>query len=147
LAGKRSVSVTDHGTKRDFAQQIKELVDERYPESERIVLVMDNLNTYSPASPLGGVPATGGEEASGQALDPSHARMPKHGSWLNMAEIALSVLACQCLARRVPDAETLKADVADWQDRRNGSEASIDRRFITEDARIKLNRLYPSIQE
>jgi hypothetical protein len=144
LAGKCWVSVTDHRTKRDFAQQIKELVDERYPEAERIVLVMDNLNTHSPGS-LYEAFAPAEAKRLADKLEIHHT--PKHGSWLNMAEIELSVLARQCLDRRVPDADTLKAEVAAWQDRRNGSTAPIDWRLTTEDARIKLKRLYPSVQE
>ncbi len=144
LAGKRWVTVTEHRTKVDFAHQIKELVDERYPEAERIVLVMDNLNTHSPASLDEALPPAEAKRLVDK-LEIHHT--PKHGSWLNMAEIELSVLARQCLDRRVPDEETLKAEVAAWQDRRNGNEAAIDWRFTTEDARIKLKRLYPSVQE
>jgi hypothetical protein len=144
LAGKRWVTVTDHRTKLDFAHQIKELVDERYPEAERIVLVMDNLNTHSPASLYEAFPPAEAKRLVDK-LEIHHT--PKHGSWLNMAEIELSVLARQCLDRRVPDEETLKAEVAAWQDRRNGSEAAIDWRFTTENARIKLKRLYPSVEE
>ena len=117
-------------------------MDERYPKAERIVLVMDNLNTHSPASLY-------------EAFDPQKARRlsekleihytPKHGSWLNMAEIELSVLSRQCLQRRVPDFETLEAET--WQERRDAAGVKIDWRFGTEDARIKLKRLYPSIQE
>lgn len=144
LQAKRWVDVTERRTKMDWAQQIKELVDERYPEAERIVLVMDNLNTHTPASLY-------------EAFEPKEAKRladkleihytPKHGSWLNMAEIELSVLSRQCLDRRVPDFETLEAEVAAWQERRDGAGGKIDWRFRTEDARIKLKRLYPSLQE
>ena len=144
LQGRRWVDVTEQRTKVDWAHQIKELVDERYPEAERIVLVMDNLNTHTPASLY-------------EAFDPAEARRlankleihytPKHGSWLNMAEIELSVLSRQCLDRRVPDFETLQAEVAAWQERRDATGTKIDWRFSTEDARIKLKRLYPSLQE
>jgi hypothetical protein len=144
LAGKRWVTVTEHRTKVDWAHQIKELVDEHYPEAERIVLVLDNLNTHSPASLYEAFPPAEAKRLLDK-LEIHHT--PKHGSWLNMAEIELSVLARQCLDRRVPDEETLKAAVAAWQDRRNGREAAIDWRFTTEDARIKLKRLYPSVQE
>jgi transposase len=144
LGAKRWVDVTERRTKVDWAEQIKELVDERYPEAERIVLVMDNLNTHTPASLY-------------EAFEPEEARRlaekleihytPKHGSWLNMAEIELSVLSRQCLDRRVPDFETLEAEVAAWQERRDAAGGKIDWRFRTEDARIKLKRLYPSLKE
>jgi transposase len=144
LTGRRWVDITEHRTKVDWAQQIEELVDERYPHAERIVLVMDNLNTHSPASLY-------------EAFDPEKARRlaekleihytPKHGSWLNMAEIELSVLSRQCLNRRVPDFETLEAEAHAWQRRRDEKGVSIDWRFSTDDARIKLQRLYPSLQE
>jgi hypothetical protein len=144
LAGRRWVDITEHRTKVDWAQQIRELVDERYPEAERIVLVMDNLNTHSPASLY-------------EAFDPEKARRlsekleihhtPKHGSWLNMAEIELSVLSRQCLDRRVPDFETLEAEALAWQERRDGAGVKTDWRFGTDDARIKLKRLYPSLQK
>jgi transposase len=142
LQGRRWVDVTERRTKVDWAEQIKELVDERYPEAERIVLVMDNLNTHTPASLY-------------EAFNPTEAKRlcekleihytPKHGSWLNMAEIELSVLSRQCLERRVPDYETLEAEVRAWQERRNTAGGSIDWRFTTHDARIKLKRLYPSL--
>ena len=145
LQGRRWVDVTERRTKVDWAHQIKELVDIRYPEAERIVLVMDNLNTHTPASLY-------------EAFEPSEARRlaekleihytPKHGSWLNIAEIELSVLSRQCLDRRVPDFETLEAEVVAWQQRRDETGGKkIEWRFRTEDARIKLKRLYPSLQE
>ena len=144
LAGRRWVDITERRTKTDWAQQIKELVEERYPQAERIVLVMDNLNTHTPASLY-------------EAFDPEEARRlaekleihytPKHGSWLNMAEIELSVLSRQCLDRRVPDFETLSAEAHAWQQRRDETGVRIDWRFTTDDARIKLKRLYPSLQE
>jgi transposase len=144
LAGKRWVDVTEQRTKVDWAHQIKGLVDQRYPEAERIVLVMDNLNTHTPASLY-------------EAFDPREARRlaekleihytPKHGSWLNMAEIELSVLSRQCLDRRVADFETLEVEVASWQERRDEKGGQIEWRFRTDDARIKLKRLYPSLQE
>ncbi len=144
LQGRRWVDVTERRTKCDWAHQIKELVDERYPEAERIVLVMDNLNIHTPASLY-------------EAFDPTEAKRlankleihytPKHGSWLNMAEIELSVLSRQCLDRRVPNFEALEAEVAGWQERRDEMGTKIDWRFSAEDARIKLKRLYPSLQE
>lgn len=145
LKGRRWVDVTERRrTKVDWAQQIKKLVDERYPKAERIVLVMDNLNTHTPASLY-------------EAFEPAEARRladkleihytPKHGSWLNMAEIELSVLSWQCLHRRVADLETLKAEAVAWRERRDTVGGKIDWRFTTEDARIKLKRLYPSLKE
>ena len=144
LRGRRWVDVTERRTRTDWAHQIKELVDERYPKAERIVLVMDNLNTHTPASLY-------------EAFDPAEARRladkleihytPKHGSWLNMAEIELSVLSRQCLERRVPDFERLEAEVVAWQERRDEKGGKIDWRFTTEEARIKLKRLYPALQE
>jgi hypothetical protein len=144
LAGKRWVAVTERRTKRDFAHQIKELVDVRYPEAERIVLIMDNLNTHEAGSLYEAFPPA---EARRLAAKLEIHHTPKHGSWLNMAEIELSVLSRQCLDRRVPDEETLEREVAAWQARRNASAGAIDWRFSTEDARIKLKRLYPSVQE
>lgn len=144
LGGRRWVDVTEHRTRVDWAHQIKELVDERYPEAQKIVLVMDNLNTHTPASLY-------------EAFEPKEAKRiaekleihytPKHGSWLNMAEIELSVLSRQCLDRRVPDLETLQAEVRAWQERRDAMGGKIDWRFSTEDARVKLKRLYPALQE
>jgi DDE superfamily endonuclease len=144
LAGRRWVDITEHRTKVDWAHQIEELVEERYPKAERIVLVMDNLNTHTPASLY-------------KAFDPEKARRlsekleihhtPKHGSWLNMAEIELSVLSRQCLNRRVPNLETLEAEAAAWQERRDAAGVKIHWRFNKDDARIKLKRLYPSLQQ
>jgi hypothetical protein len=143
LAGKRHVKVTERRTAVDFAHVIRDVADVHYPDAEKIVLVMDNLNTHKPASLY-------------QAFAPEEARRlterleihytPKHGSWLDMAEIELSALATQCLDRRIADAETLAGEVAAWQVRRNADGCTVDWRFKTEDARIKLKRLYPSIQ-
>jgi transposase len=144
LAGWRHISVTERRTKLDWAHCIKELVDLPYPEAEKIVLVMDNLNTHTPA-------------ALYEAFAPSEARRlserleihytPKHGSWLNMAEIELSVLARQCLEQRIPDQETLAEEVGAWEEERNAAESSIDWRFTSADARIKLKHLYLEIVE
>ncbi len=144
LRGQRWVDVTVHRTRADWAYQIKALVDVRYPEAERIVLVMDNLNTHSPSS-LDEVFAPAEAKRLADKLEIHYT--PKHGSWLNMAEIELSVLSRQCLERRVPDMETLQAEVAAWQERRNATESSITWGFTAEDARIKLKKLYPSIYE
>ena len=144
LAGRRWVDVTNRRTRTDWAKPIKDLVDHRYPEAERIVLVMDNLNVHSPA-------------ALYEAFEPAEAKRladrleihhtPKHGSWLNMAEIELSVLGRQCLNRRVPDFATLEVEVAAWQAQRDRLGCPINWRFTTADARITLKRLYPSLQE
>ena len=144
LAGWRHISVTERRTKLDWAHCIKELVDVHYPHAEKIVLVVDNLNTHTPA-------------ALYESFAPAEARRllesleihytPKHGSWLNMAEIELSVLARQCLNRRIPDREALGGEVGAWEEERNAAESSIDWRFTSADARIKLKHLYPEIVE
>ena len=128
----------------DWAHQIEELVDERYPEAERIALVMDNLKTHSPASLYETFDLEKARRLC-EKLEIHYA--PKHGSCLNMAEIELSVLSRQCLERRVPDFETLEAEAVAWQERRDAAGVKIEWRFRTEDARIKLKRLYPSLQE
>ena len=144
LLGRRWVDVTAQRTKVDWARQIKALVDERYPEAERIVLVLDNLNTHTPASLYEVFPAVEAKRlAEKLELHPT----PKHGSWLNMAEIELSVLSRQCLDQRVPDFASLAAEVAAWAEHRKAQGGAIKWRFLTEDARIKLRRLYPSLQE
>ena len=122
---------------------VKQLVGEDYPDEDRIVLVMDNLNTHHPSSLY-------------EAFEPAEARCiagrlevhytPKHGSWLNMAEIEISVLARQGLDRRIPDQSAMRREVAAWQNQRNCDGVRVDWRFTTEDARIKLKSLYPSIQ-
>jgi len=144
LTGKRFVNVSERRTAVDWAYQIKELVDIRYPDADRITLVMDNLNTHTGASLY-------------KAFAPVEARRilekleihytPKHGSWLNMAEIELSILSRQCLDRRIPDRETLTEEVKAWEARRNASPAPVNWRFTTEEARIKLKRLYPLIED
>jgi hypothetical protein len=144
LEGQRWVTVTDRRTMVDWAHLIKELVDVRYPDAERLVLVQDNLNTHTPASLYEAFPPA---EAQRLAEKLELHYTPKHGSWLNIAEIELSVLSRQCLARRVPDAATLVAEVAAWEARRNARGGPVDWRFTTADARIKLKRLYPSPQE
>ena len=144
LTGQRHVSVTEQRTAVDFAGVVRDLLEVRYPHAERVVLVMDNLNTHKAA-------------ALYEAFEPAVARRlierleihhtPKHGSWLNMAEIELSVLSRQCLDRRIPDADTLTREVAAWEQARNTHAQPVDWRFTTPDARIKLKRLYPSIQD
>ena len=142
LRGWRHLTVTDRRTRADFAQVIKELVDVHYPEAERIVLVLDNLNTHTPASLY---EAFAPAEAKWLADKLEIHYTPKHGSWLNMAEIELSALSRQCLDRRIPDAATLAREVAAWEATRNQHQTAITWRFTTADARIKLRRLYPSL--
>ena len=144
LAGQRWVEVTEHRAKTDWAQQIKDLVDVRYPEAERIVLVMDNLNTHTPGALYDAFPPA---EAKRLADKLEIHYTPKHGSWLNIAEIELSVLSRQCLERRVADFATLAQEVAAWQQRRNTAGGKVDWRFTAADARIKLKHLYPTIEE
>jgi hypothetical protein len=144
LRGQRWATVTDQRTKVDWAHQIKELVDVRYPDADRIVLVMDNLHTHSPASLYEAFPPIEAKRLVDK-LEIHHT--PTHGSWLNIAEIELSVLSRQCRSRRLPDFVTLETEVAAWQDRRNRSAVAVDWRFTTDDARFKLKRLYPTIQK
>jgi len=127
----------------DFAEVIKELVDRHYPDAEKIVLVMDNLNTHTPASLYEAFPPAEAKRLAGK-LEIHHT--PRHGSWLNMAEIELGMLAEQCLDRRLPDQATLTREVAAWEDARNAAARGIDWRFTTADARIKLKHLYPVIE-
>ena len=143
LAGQRDVDVTDRRTKKDYAQCLRKLSDERYPEAEVIVLVQDNLNTHSPASLY-------------DAFAPAEAQRlterfewhytPKHGSWLDMAEIELGILGRQCLDRRIDNAEELTREVAAWEAQRNAAKAKVNWRFTTDDARIRLKKLYPSFE-
>ena len=142
LEGWRRVEVTDRRTKVDGARVVKQLVDEDYPHKDRIVLVMDNLNTHHPSSLY-------------EAFEPAEARRiaerleihytPKHGSWLDIAEIEIGVMARQCLGRRIPDQSALRREVGAWQQQRNRDGIRVDWRFTTADARIKLKSLYPSI--
>ncbi len=144
LMGERQVSVTDRRTRVDWAKCIKEIVDTHYPEAAKITVIMDNLNTHRPSSLY-------------QAFSPEEARRllnklefhytPKHGSWLNMAEIEFSVLKRQCLDCRIPDQATLKQKVTEWEQARNVRAVKANWQFKTEDARIKLRRLYPSFSD
>ena len=142
LRGRRHVTVTERRTKVDWAHVIKDLVDVHYPEAERVVLVLDNLNTHTPGSLYEAFPPA---EAKRLADKLEIHYTPKHGSWLNVAEIELSTMAGQCLDRRIPDRETLEREVAAWEAERNALRGAVNWRFTTEDARIKLKRLYPSI--
>jgi len=138
----RHVKVTNQRTMIDFAHCMRDLVDLHFPEAEKIVLVMDNLNTHKFASLYEAFPP---EEAR-RIIDKLEIHYtPKHGSWLNMAEIELSVLQRQCLKARIPDRPTLIEKAEAWQIRRNATEATVHWRFTTADARIKLHKLYPSI--
>ena len=142
LAGKRMVKVTARRTKQDWALFIME-IEQSYPDAEKITLVMDNLNTHKPGS----LYETFSPEQAKKLWDRfEFVHTPKHGSWLNMAEIELNVLIRQCLNRRIVDQATVTAEVEAWQDHRNTQNATINWQFTTKDARIKLRRLYPTLQ-
>jgi len=142
LAGKRHVTITERRTRKDWAWQIKQMLDERYPDATKVRLVMDNLNTHKIASLY-------------ETFEPQEARRlacrldihytPKHGSWLNMAEIEFSALKGQCLNRRIPDMATMQAEVAIWENDRNNSIRKIEWQFTADDARVKLKKLYPKV--
>jgi hypothetical protein len=142
LAGRRHVKVTERKTKKDWALFIKEIADEYYPTAEKIRLVMDNLATHKPAALYD---AFAPEEAKRIWDRFEFIYTPKHGSWLNMAEIELNVLMGQCLNRRIDKIETMKQEVQAWQQDRNNREATIKWQFTNDKARIKLKRLYPTI--
>ena len=143
LKGQRHVEVTQRRTNQDFARLVKNLLEERYPTAEKVVLVLDNLSTHTPA-------------ALYETFAPAEARRlierlewhytPKHGSWMNVAEIELSVLARQCLDRRIPELESLRQEVAAWECDRNAEAVKVDWQFTTADARVKLKRLYPVLE-
>ena len=140
LAGRREVVVTDRRTKKDYAQCLRKLSDELYPDAEIIVLVQDNLNTHSPASLY---EAFEPEEAKRLAERFEVHYTPKHGSWLDMAEIELGILGRQCLSRRIDNIESLRQETEAWKKSRDETKAKVNWQFTTADARIKLNRLYP----
>jgi hypothetical protein len=140
LAGWRRVAVTERKTAVDWAEQIRILLEEDYPDVEYVRLVCDNLNTHKPASLYEAFPP---EKARQLARRLHIHHTPKHGSWLNIAEIELSVLTRQCLERRIPDIETLRKEIYAWQHTRNQNHKTVDWQFQTSDARIKLKRLYP----
>jgi hypothetical protein len=143
LLGWRSVHVTERRTAKDFAEVVRWLVEDVHPDAEKVVLVLDNLNTHTPASLY-------------EAFEPERARRmierleihytPKHGSWLNMAEIELSVLARQCLDRRIGSSDELRREVAAWEEERNERQVGVNWQFTMADARIKLRKLYPVIR-
>ena len=140
LSGRRLVEVTERRTAVDFARFLKRLLDESYPDAAKVVLVTDNLNTHGVGSLY---EAFAPEEARRLAERVEWHYTPRHGSWLNMAEVELSVLARQCLDRRVPDREALASEVGAWQAERNAAGAKADWQFTTADARTRLRRLYP----
>jgi hypothetical protein len=140
LRGWRDVMVSDRRTRIDWAPCIKELVDVHYPDAERIILVQDNLTTLTPASWSEACPPA---EAKRLADTLERHYTPKHGRWLNMAEIELGIRAGHCLDRRLPDRATLDQEVAAWVTERHAAIRTIDWRFTTDDARIKLDHLYP----
>jgi len=143
LGSWRKVNVRQQKTSIDWAYEIKELLDKDYPQAHKVVLVCDNLNTHKIASLY-------------EAFDPQEALRlakrleihytPKHGSWLNVAEIELSVFTKQCLDRRIPDMTTLQQEAKAWYRKRNSNQKDVDWQFTTDDARVKLKRLYPQIQ-
>lgn len=142
LAGKRHVNITEHRTRKDWAQQIKEMLDKRYPDAIKVRLVMDNLNTHNIASLY---ETFAPQEARRLAERLEIHYTPKHGSWLNMAEIELSVLKGQCLNRRIADMSAVQKEVTAWEINRNNRPSKIDWQFTTADARTKLKRLYPNL--
>jgi len=143
LVGKRHIEITEQRRREEWAEVMRKVSDELYPDAEKIVVVMDNLNTHTPA-------------AFYLVFEPSEARRlverfefhytPKHGSWLNMAEIELSALVRQCLDRRIPSMEKLAEEVEAWQDQRNSEIVKVHWQFTTADARVKLKSLYPKIE-
>ena len=141
--GWRRVSIRERRTSIDWAEEVKHLLDEVYPEAERVTLVCDNLNTHKIKSLFKAFPA---EEARRLAARLEIVYTPKHGSWLNIAEIELSVFSRQCLNRRIPDIEMLRSEAEAWQTHRNQTANKVNWRFTTQDARIKLKRLYPETQ-
>ena len=144
LRGWRHVTMSERRTRIDWAHCIRELVDVPYPNADVVVLMQDNLNTHTPASLYEAFPPA---EAKRLADKLELHYTPKHGSWLNMAEIELSVLAGQCLDRRLADRATLTREVAAWEATRNATGRGVDWRFTTEDARIKLKHLYPTTHQ
>jgi transposase len=144
LMGKRMVEITEYKTKKDWAGFIKKIADNQYPDAKRITLVMDNFKTHDPS-------------AFYETFEPEEAKRlwdrfefvftPKHGSWLNMAEIELHVLNGQCLNRHISTVEQVKEGVNAWENHRNNKNCRINWQFTNKDARIKLRRLYPSIYD
>jgi hypothetical protein len=142
LAGKRMVKITERRTKQDWALFLQDIA-EKYSAAERITMVMDNLNTHTPGSLYETYPPEGAKALWDRF---EFVYTPKHGSWLNMAEIELSVLYGQCLNRRIGDIEVVRNEVKAWEESRNNKIARVNWQFTTEDARIKLSRLYPTCE-
>jgi hypothetical protein len=142
LAGKRLVTITERKTKRDWAVFLEQIAD-RYRDADKITLVMDNLNTHEPGALYKAFPP---EKAKALWDRFEFLYTPKHGSWLNMAEIELNVLTGQCLNRRIDDIEIVRKEVNAWQEHRNNRQATVNWQFTTKDARIKLSRLYPTLE-
>jgi hypothetical protein len=144
LKGKRFVSITQRKTKIDWASFIKEIADVHYPEAEKITLVMDNFKTHAASSLYEAYPPIEAKRIWDRF---NFIFTPKHGSWLNMAEIELNVIQGQCLDRRIDNIEEIKSEVEAWMNTRNSRESKINWQFTTKDARIKLKKLYPSIND
>jgi DDE superfamily endonuclease len=143
LTGWREVQVTERRPRTEWAEALRELSDRHYPAAERITVVLDNLNTHGPASFY---EAFAPDEARRLAERFEFHYTPKHGSWLNIAEIELSVLSRQCLDRRIGEARLLRQEIRAWQQKRNAASKTIDWQFTADDARVKLKRLYPVIK-
>ncbi len=144
LAGQRDVEVTDRRTKKDYAERLRQLSDEVYPQAEVIVLVQDNLNTHSPASLY---EAFAPAEAQRLAARFEFHYTPKHGSWLDMAEIELGISGRQGLSQRIDNIEDLRRQAKAWEKSRDEARVKVNWQFTTADARIKLKKLYPSLEE
>lgn len=142
LAGKRMVKITERRTRQDWALFLQDIA-EQYPKAEKILLVMDNLNTHTPGSFYETYPP---EMAKALWDRFEFVYTPKHGSWLNMAEIELSVLTRQCLSRRIDAIDVVRNEVKAWKNARNNKIAKVNWQFTTEDARTKLSRLYPTLE-
>lgn len=142
LGGRHHVSVREHRTATDWAEEIKYLSDIMYPNADKIILVMDNLNTHKPASLYKKYPAAEARRIL-RRLEIHYT--PKHGSWLDIAEIELSVMTRQCLSRRIDSIDKLKSELSAWENERNTQTATVNWQFRTPDARIKLSSLYPNI--
>lgn len=143
LAGWRKVSVREKKTRRDWAEEIKTLLDQDYPKAKMVILVCDNLNTHTLGSLYEAFPPTEARRLA-ERIDIRYT--PKHGSWLNVAEIELSVMTKQCLDRRISDIAMLRHETTAWANQRTGEQTGVDWQFATDDARIKLKRLYPQIE-
>ncbi len=145
LTGRRRVEVTERRRKQEFAEQVRRIAEEDYPQAEKVRLVLDNLSTHTASAFYESFPA---EQARRLARRVEFVHTPVHGSWLNMAEIEISALVRQCLGkRRLPDIETLQREAEAWQEERNRTGASVEWRFTTADARTKLRSLYPATEE